>query len=221
MYQELQAIHYNNQHIVWIPNGVDLATYHNVEDRQSLRAQMGIDSEKIILYTGRLSAPQKMLDFLIVAYAKLRVALPTKLYIIGDGPEKARLQRIIKKYTLENSIRLIPAVEAVAAFLQSADVFVMPSRFEGLSNAILEAMACGLPVVATRVAGNIDLIEDGVTGLLVEPNNAAQLAAALSYLIKNPERAREIGCRAHALIKERYNLDHIAEKYIALYKSLQ
>jgi glycosyltransferase involved in cell wall biosynthesis len=221
MHQELQAIHYNEQRIVWIPNGVDTAVYHGAEDRQTLRTLMGIDSEKIILYTGRLAAPQKMLEVLIVAYAKLSVSVPTRLYIVGDGPEKARLQRIIKQYSLENSIRLIPAVEEVLTFLQSADVFVMPSLFEGLSNAILEAMACGLPVIATRVAGNTDLIEDGVNGVLVEPNNAAELAAALSHLIKNPERAREIGCRAQALIKERYNLDLIAEKYIALYKSLQ
>lgn len=220
MYQEVQTIGYNNQLIAWIPNGVDLTTYHNAEDRQSLRAQMGIGSEKIILYTGRLSAPQKMLDHLIVAYARLRVSLPTKLYIIGDGPEKARLQRIIKKYNLENSIRLIPAVEEVAAFLQSADVFVMPSRFEGLSNAILEAMACGLPVIATRVEGNIDLIEDGVNGLLITPGDESGLVNALTQLLTRPEIAAALGQQARQTVCNNYDLQGIVGQYGSLYSSL-
>jgi glycosyltransferase involved in cell wall biosynthesis len=220
MHQELRAIRYDNQHIVWIPNGVNLAIYHNAADRKSLRKQMGIDSKKVIIYTGRLSAPQKMLDFLIFAYARLRTPLPASLIIIGDGPEKARLQRIMKQYKLEDSIRLIPAVEEVAPFLQSADVFVMPSRFEGLSNAILEAMACGLPVIATRVEGNTDLIEDGINGLLITPGDESGLVNALTLLLTRPEKAAALGRQARQTVCNSYDLQDIVGKYSSLYNSL-
>jgi glycosyltransferase involved in cell wall biosynthesis len=96
----------------------------------------------------------------------------------------------------------------------------MPSHFEGLSNSVLEAMACGIPVIATQVTGNKELVTDGLNGLLVEPRNTAQLTEAISYLIKNPDKSSELSRRAHELVKEHYDLYTVAEKYITLYQDL-
>ena len=220
MYAELKSIGYPENDTVKIPNGVDLTTYRVNDKRHYWREKIGVQNEKLILYTGRLSA-EKGVDVLIAAYAALDRSLPTKLYILGDGPETARLKQLITHYHLEDRVMMQPAVDDVTGYLFSADIFVMPSHFEGLSNSVLEAMACGIPVIATRVTGNKELVTDGINGLLVEPYNAAQLTEALSYLIKNPDKGSELGRHAQELVKEHYNLYRIAEKYLTLYQDLQ
>jgi len=220
MYAELKGFAYPGKAIVKIPNGVDLTTYRVNDKRHCWREKIGVQNEKLILYTGRLSA-EKGVDVLIAAYAALDRSLPTKLYILGDGPETARLKQLIKHYHLEDRVMMRPAVDDVTGYLFSADIFVMPSHFEGLSNSVLEAMACGIPVIATRVTGNKELITDGINGLLVEPRNSAQLTEALLHLIKNPDKGSELGRRAHELVKEHYDLYNVAEKYLTLYQDLQ
>jgi glycosyltransferase involved in cell wall biosynthesis len=105
-------------------------------------------------------------------------------------------------------------------FLHGADIFVLPSRSEGLSNAILEAMACGLPVIATRCAGNTELIAVGVNGLLVEPGNVNHLSNALTQLITDPEKAAALGLRARQMVGEKYDLQNIAGEYLELYSQI-
>lgn len=219
MKHELQAISSNDRAVVNIPNGVDLTTYHMVGDQSTLRKTLGLDDEKIILYTGRLS-PEKGVDFLLLAYTKLRLTIPTKLYILGEGPQLGRLQKLVKEHALDNRVKLLPAVKEVEKFLQIADVFVMPSRFEGLSNSLLEAMACGLPVIATRVEGNVDLIEDGVDGVLIAQNDIENLVQALRWLLLNPKEAHELGLKAFEKIRLNYDLKKVADQYIQLYESL-
>ena len=219
MRRELQMISYHEHAILSVTNGVDPGVFQRAENRKELRQKMGIDKEKIILYTGRLSS-EKGLAFLIRAYAKLGLAMPTKLYVLGDGPELPRLRKLIRQYHLENRVILLPAKEDVASHLQTADIFVMPSEFEGLSNSVLEAMACALPVIATRVEGNAELIEDRVTGLLVAYGDEEQMKKALTFLLTNPEEARDIGFRAQKKVQKNHDLDKVAEEYIRLYKNL-
>ena len=219
MYAEIEGIGYPESAIVKIPNGVALSTYRVTDKRDCWREKIGVQNEKLILYTGRLSI-EKGVDVLIAAFAALDSALSTKLYILGDGPETERLKQLIRHYQLEDRVRMHSAVDDVTGYLFSADIFVMPSHFEGLSNSVLEAMACGIPVIATRVTGNTELVTDNVNGLLVEPRNTAHLTEALSYLIKNPDKCSELGRCAHESVKERYDLSMVAEKYINLYKDL-
>ncbi len=219
MLQELQTISYNPHRVVYIPNGVDLTIYCESYERESLRKQLGITEEKVILYTGRL-ARQKGLEFLIHAFASLSVVIPVKLYIMGSGRELPRLKRLVKQYDAEHRIKILPAVEEVVTYLQIADIFVMPSLYEGLSNSILEAMACAVPVVATRVEGNVGLIEDGVTGVLVSRDHHQNLTAALTFLLEHPDKARELGLKAKQAVHEKYDLRIVAEQYQALYSTV-
>ena len=106
------------------------------------------------------------------------------------------------------------------ARLAEADVFCLPSIYEGLPLAILEAMAAGLPVVATAVSGNPEAVEDGVTGLLVPPESATALADALITLLADPERRRAMGEAARARVAERFSIDRIAAEHLALLQRL-
>jgi glycosyltransferase involved in cell wall biosynthesis len=219
MRDELISISYNDHSSVFIPNGVNLREYSSAPHNTMIRKKMGLNKDKIIIYTGRL-APEKGLYFLIHAYAKLHTGIPTKLLILGDGKELQGLRKIIKHYNAEDRIKLLPAVDEVSDFLQIADIFVMPSQFEGLSNSILEAMACGLPVIATRVEGNIDIIQDGINGILVEPNDEQSLINAITRLLANPDNARALGLKAQMMVQQEYSLDKTVEKYVLLYEKL-
>jgi glycosyltransferase involved in cell wall biosynthesis len=110
--------------------------------------------------------------------------------------------------------------ENIVNFLRSSDIFILPSLAEGLSNALLEAMACGLPVVATNIGGTNEVIKNGVNGILVEPKNSEQLAQAILSLMKNQKYAYRLGINARKTITEKYSLDLLSEKYVHLYCKL-
>ena len=219
MYQELKSIACVDTAIVKIPNGVDLITYRETDNKHPWKRKIGADAETVILYTGRLAA-EKGVEFLLRAYGALRMARPTKLYILGTGPQLPLLQKLVQQYQLESTVALLPPVDDILPFLSGADIFVMPSRSEGLSNSILEAMACGLPVIATRVAGNTDLIEDGVNGVLIEPGNVNHLTNVLTQLITDNEKAAALGLRARQMVCEKYDLQNIAKEYVNLYSRI-
>ena len=219
MYQELESISYAGTAIVKIPNGVDLTQYREADNRQFWKTKIGAGTEKVILYTGRL-APEKGVTFLLSAFALLRISQPVKLYILGTGPQLPALKKFLEQQQLQNIVSILPPMDDILPFLHAADIFVMPSRSEGLSNAVLEAMACGLPVIATRVEGNIDLVEDGINGLLITSGDESQLVHALTLLLTSPEKAAALGHKARQTVCSNYDLQGIVGKYSALYKSL-
>ena len=126
----------------------------------------------------------------------------------------------MEHYRLTNSVVLLPEVDDIAKYLNAADLFVLPSLFEGLSNSLIEAMANGLPVISTRVGGSIDIIEDGINGLLVDVNDVDQLTKAISKILEDSGLATRLGKNARQEIEKGYDLNKIAEKYLELYKEL-
>ena len=219
MASELKAAGYSPNSIVSISNGVDINSYRASENKKTLKNKMGIGDEKVIIYTGRLSK-EKGLDFLIRSWTKLTTDTPVKLYILGDGPDKSALEHLIKKHKLEKQVTILPGVDEVREYLCMSDIFVMPSQFEGLSNSILEAMVCGLPVVATRVEGNEELIDDGITGLLIEKDNEISMANAISSLLTNPDKAYRLSRQAQEMVQKKHNLNIVADQHVCLYESL-
>ncbi len=203
-----------------IPNGVDTARYHPSPDRSSLRLKLGIaPHDRLILYAGRLSA-EKGLDFLLKSFSTLQPAASLRLWLFGDGPEHSALSARIDELELRDRVTLHAATDTVAPLLQAADLFIMPSKFEGMSNSLLEAMACGLPVIATDVAGNRELIEPEATGLLVPFGDTAALADAISTLLDNPGLAGRLGENARNKIAGRYGIEHAVELHRQLYAGL-
>jgi sugar transferase (PEP-CTERM/EpsH1 system associated) len=143
-----------------------------------------------------------------------------RLVIAGDGPQRAEVEAAIIDTGLRNHAWLAGARDDVPTILRGLDAFVLPSRAEGISNTILESMACGLPIVATRVGGNPDLIDDGATGRLVPPANPKALGGALLALFADPIAARGLGRAARAECERRFSLDRMVADYAAVYDQL-
>ena len=121
---------------------------------------------------------------------------------------------------IRDKVSFLGRKDNVAEYLQCADILVMPSVSEGMSNALLEAMACGLAVIATNIAGNNEVVAHLRNGVLIEPRNARQLAEALLYVLGDAELASRLGQEARKTVEEGYSLDQVVDQYMELYQSL-
>jgi len=202
-----------------IQNGIDLMKFKKIEAKSDLRRKLGIADKKTIIYTGRLS-PEKGVNFLISSFSKFNKETDCQLIIIANGSERKRIVQLIKECQISKSTLLIRKADDIASYLNASDLFVLPSRFEGLSNSLLEAMACELPVISTSVGGSVDIIKDGVNGLLVDIDNEDHLIQAISKVLKDSSLANNLGKNARQTIIERCDLDKIAEEYLELYRKL-
>jgi len=162
---------------------------------------------------------EKAHDVLLAAIAALAPRHPTlALQIVGDGPRRAALEAQARALGVANRVEFLGHREDVPELLARADAFVLPSRSEAFPNGAIEAMAAGLPVVASAVGGLLDLIDDGRTGVLVPPDDVTALAAALGDLIEDPARAAALG-RAARDDARRYSFDRMVQSFEDLYFS--
>ena len=219
MEQELKKEAVEPSRLCSIINGVDLLRYNEIKEKGQLRKILGLSNKKTIIYTGRLSV-EKGVDFLIHSYSKVREEIACQLIIIANGPERENVVQLLDHCNVSESVLLIEEVDDIASYLNVSDVFVLPSRFEGLSNSLLEAMACGLPVISTRVGGSIDIIKNGINGLLIDVDNEEQLTQAISKVLNDPLQGIEMGRNARKTIEESYDLNKITDRYLELYKKL-
>jgi len=142
-----------------------------------------------------------------------------KLLVLGEGKDKNKLEVQIRDFNLEKNIFLLGRKENVSDHLNASDVFVMPSLWEGLPLALLEAMICGLPVVATNVGGVPEVITDGKNGFLVEPKNSLILAKKIEYLLNlEPERRKKMGLEGKKIVEEKFSLEKMVKNYENLYE---
>jgi glycosyltransferase involved in cell wall biosynthesis len=176
----------------------------------------------VILYSGRLRS-RKAVAVLLTAMRQVLAALPScRLVVIGDGEQGARIAAQVGALGLASHVELagtLPRATAMAR-LAEADVFCLPSTYEGLPLAILEAMAAGLPVVATAVSGNPEAVVDGVTGRLVPPESASALAEALIALLLDRETSRAMGEAGRQRVIERFDIAGVARRHEALLEEL-
>ena len=170
-----------------------------------------------LLFVGRV-VRQKGLDVLLAALAELPSGLDWSLDIVGDGPSRPALAEQAARLGLAGRVRFAgwAARAAMPDILRAADLFVFASRDEGMPNAVLEAMASGLPVAATRISGNEELVLDGETGLLVPPDDVAALAGALGRLLGDRDLRRRLGAAGRERVVREYSWRSVAERYAAL-----
>jgi glycosyltransferase involved in cell wall biosynthesis len=204
---------------VVIPNAVELHRYsaRPAQTRRLILSSFGIPvTAPIIGCVARLS-PQKGITFLIESTPALLAGVPdAHVILVGDGPLRAELEKQAVDLGVRDRIHFAGRQEDIPAWLAAMDVFVLPSLFEGLPLSILEAMAAGLPVVATAVDGTPEAVEDGVTGRLVPPEDAGALAAAVIDVLKTPALAGRLGAAGHAraeLYSESALIDRLAAVY--------
>ena len=171
-----------------------------------------------IVTVTRLRSPKDIFT-LVEAVAQQRSALP-HVTIVGDGPDRALLEQELGAKGIADRFELVGDVGDPGPFLDRAALFVLSSRSEGLPMAVLEAMAAGLPVVATAVGGIPEVVHDGVSGTLVPPGDAAALGRALSDLASNPERAAALGASGRRLLDEEYSIERCQGAHRDLYRRL-
>ena len=165
--------------------------------------------------------PLKGYDVLLRALGQLAAnGRAFELLLAGEGPEKPRLQTLAETLGIRNRIKFLGSIEDVPALLSGAHLLVHPSRSEGLSNTILEAMAEGLPVVATSVGGTPELIHDGKTGLLVPSDSAELLTSRISQLLESPRLRVQLGKAGLKSVRKRYSTGNVTAQYETIYRSV-
>jgi len=200
-----------------IYNGVDTGRFAP-GDRSAARHALGIPEDWAVAGTvGRLD-PVKDQTGLIRAFAQTPNTGKSVLVIVGDGPSRPQLEAVVKELGLGDRVRLLGERNDVPLILRGLDVFVLPSIGEGISNAILEAMATGLAVIATRVGGNVELVREGITGRLIEPRRPEALAGALTAYLGEPARAREHGAAGRDRAVGEFGLERMFAAYETLYR---
>jgi glycosyltransferase involved in cell wall biosynthesis len=192
---------------VVIPNAVDVAT--------APHAKPVVRARPLIVAVGRLKAPK---DFVTLVRALARLQPDSfEALIVGDGPDRHRLEAEIEALGLADRVELAGERRDVPQLLASADVFVLSSASEGMPVSVLEAMAAGLPVVAARVGGVPEQVADGVTGLLVEPGDPDELAAALARLTRDGELRRRLGAAGRARAEQAFDLVPFRRAHVEVY----
>ena len=208
-----------------VPNGIDTRRFQPCTQRGELAALLpqGIRDDKdkkIIITVGRFAEAKDHFTLLAAVRQLARHRQDFHLVMIGDGELHSAVEQRIKELELESYITTPGSRSDVDSLMPGADLFVLSSKREGLPMVVMEAMACGLPVVATKVGGIPEVVHHGENGALVPPGKPEQLAAALDSFLEDPQKAADMGHAARNLIAERYDLDVIAARYAALYSSL-
>jgi glycosyltransferase involved in cell wall biosynthesis len=204
---------FSEERIAEIPNGVDIERFVQHPPRQG-------QQRPTITFVGRLDR-YKGVDFLLEAFQRvLSEGNNARLLIVGTGPDETFLKRRVLALHLEENILFLGKREDTVSLLLDSDVFVLPTLSEGMSNVLLEAMSCGLPVVTTSVGGNCDLISNGHNGILVPPGDSEALSDALMGILQNTALAQQLGEEARRTVEKHYSLGSITDSYLALYNKI-
>jgi glycosyltransferase involved in cell wall biosynthesis len=195
--------------IAVIPNGVDRPRHES--------AGVAAEQRTRVITVANLR-PEKDHETLIAAADLLSADFPdVEFQIVGDGPRRSELEALVRSRRLDDRVSFLGHREDVGRLLSEASIFALPSRSEAFPNGAIEAMAAGLPVVASAVGGLLDLIEHGRTGLLIEPGNPTALADALRQLLTNQTAAARIGEHARAHVQQRYSFERMVKAFEDLY----
>jgi glycosyltransferase involved in cell wall biosynthesis len=204
--------------ILHVPNGIAAPPPPSGAD---VRAELGIPAGAPLIGTVSVLRPQKALDVFIRASAQLLGERPDLWVILsGDGPLKDELTELVHSLGVQDRLLMLGYRSDVPDVLATLDVAVQSSAFEGSPLAVMEFMESARPIVATRVGGVPDLIEDGVNGLLVDPGDEAGLAAAIRRLLDDPEAARRMGEAARERRRSEFTVDVMVRRFESLYERL-
>jgi glycosyltransferase involved in cell wall biosynthesis len=201
--------------LVRMASGVDAARFRP--------GPSGVESQLLprprVVFTGRLH-PQKNLPLLLEAWTEVAWRSPANLILVGPGNERQTLEELAGSLGIADRVQFTGGVADPADYLRAADVFVLPSVAEGMSNSLLEAMATALPCVVSRIAGNTDLIDDDRNGRLVEGPDAASWSTAILELLEDTEKARRLGDEARRRIDDEFALPVVVDRYVELYRRM-
>lgn len=209
--------------LVVIPNGIDTDSWTPTTalQRERSRAALRLRPEDLVIGAIARLTPQKGLDLLVTAAESLLPDFPrATLLIWGDGPQRPALMRLIRRLHIAR-VQLLGATDAPRAAFAAMDIFCAPSRWEAGPYAVLEAMASGLPTVASAVPGHVDYLEQEVSGLLVPPDLPGPLDGALRILLTDQDRRSVMGEAARARVETHFTLQRMVEATATLYRQVR
>jgi L-malate glycosyltransferase len=203
-----------------IHNGVDVAKFKSARnDRIRLFPDAG--DGKLVVLVGNMHTDVKGHPWVIASAATVREQFPdTRYVLVGDGEQRSSFERQARDLGVMHNFLFLGRRSDIPEILASCDIAVLPSRAEGLPNAVLEYMAAGLPVIASRVGGNAELVQDGVTGILVPAEDSAALSAALLRLLSEPSLARRLGQAGREFTAQNFSFERLVRDVDALYTEL-
>ena len=222
--QQYRDMKVPDEKIIVIPNGIDLSEYAVLPPTRSFKRKFGIkDEEKIVLYLGRLHKI-KGVDVLVKAFTHIIKNLDdVRLVVVGpDDGSLDELQTLVKDMGVGNKVLFtgpLYGLEKIEAYVDS-EVYVLPSRYEIFGMTVLEAYACGKPVIVSNVGGLKDLVINGETGLLVEPGNKEQLAKNILHLLNDNERAKKMGLTGKKFVERNFTIEKTVDALEDLYREI-
>jgi L-malate glycosyltransferase len=206
-----------------VPAGRMVRTASGVDTSRFRPGASAIEAELLprprVVFTGRLH-PQKNIPLLLEAWKDVARRSPANLILVGPGNERQNLESLAGSLGIADRVQFTGGVDDPSEYLRAADLFVLPSVSEGMSNSLLEAMATALPCIASRIAGNTDLIADGRTGRLVDRPEAATWSATILELLEAQQSARQLGLAARQRIDEEFALPVVVDRYVDLYRRM-
>ncbi len=210
---ELREYNINPDEVTVIGNGVDEKRFSPIKNKAD---------DKYILYTGRLAYRKGLFDLIECGKYVCTKYADVNFIIVGDGMLRDKLQIKVKNLGLEKRFIFkghVPKNELINLY-QNATLHVIPSHYEGLPTVLLEAMSCGLPVIATAVSGNLDVIENGENGLLIPPKSPKEMANAISILLEDSSWRHDLGKAARKTIEKKFTWDIVSDRILQCYELL-
>lgn len=216
----VKDFHVNPARVRWVANGLDIRQFPHLDAgaRAQRKKEWNAGAGPIVGIIARLSSV-KGIDTLIGIFPRIRQEFAqAQLWIVGQGPEEARLRELTGRLGLQGCVRFESIVNHTAELLPVFDVFVMPSVQEGLGLSVMEAQAAGVPVAAFAVGGLPDLITDGRTGFLAPPGQAEVLAERVKELLRRPQEAQAMAAAARRQVEDNFSLEQMAAGTIQVYE---
>jgi len=217
--QELRARGVPDERILALPNGVDVEVHRPAtkEERRALRERLGLPADRFLgTFVGRLH-PVKDVDTLLEATVRVP---ELSLVVVGEGPERGRLEQAAARLGIRGRVSFLGTSSDVAGVLRASDAFLLSSHGEGMSNALLEAMACGLPCLASRSVGGASELLGAGRGMLIADGDVAAWAAAVAQLVDDPFLREVTGRAAAAFVADRLSLDMAADRLARAYSMI-
>ena len=216
-----QTIKIPKSKLLVVPNGITLAEYDNLPGRESARAAFKLDAHAVII--GAIGRPRPVKGYEILLDAFARVALvdsTAHLLFVGEGPSRLILKTKVSSLGLNERVTFLDDQIDITRLLPAINLLAIPSLFEGMPNVALEAMAAGLPIIATSVGGTPEVVVDGKTGYLVPPRNPDALADAILKLLDNPDLCLRMGRAGRERVKKHFSIERTIKKTEQIYEDL-
>lgn len=212
---------FSREKVELIYNGLDTERFRPVRERGCFRQSLGLPEKGFVFGVASGFRPVKGVDLVIRAFARtLSTGSGAILAIAGDGPEREKLEELVRNLEVDGRVVFLGVRPEMESVYPAFDAFVLTSHSEGFSNAILEAMGTGLPVVASAVGGNVEMVEDGVRGYLVPPGETEILSDRMNRLASDPALSRAMGKEARKWVEETNSREVVVRRFEAFYREV-